>query len=54
MSLDKRLSCTHATVTISLKKTIPMHIWDTDPGEIKDKVQSGSDVHVVILKVRDT
>lgn len=43
-----------ATMVISPKKVIPMHIWDTDPDEFKDKVLSESDVNVVILKPGDT
>jgi L-ascorbate metabolism protein UlaG (beta-lactamase superfamily) len=43
-----------ATVEISPKKAIPMHIWDTDPSEYKNKVKSESDVEVVILKPEDT
>ena len=43
-----------ATVAVHPKVAIPMHIWDTDPGEFKKKVESVSDVSVVILKVGDT
>jgi L-ascorbate metabolism protein UlaG (beta-lactamase superfamily) len=43
-----------ATMEISPKKAIPMHIWDTDPSEFKNKVKSESDVDVVILKPGDT
>ncbi|HUS77780.1 MAG TPA: MBL fold metallo-hydrolase [Patescibacteria group bacterium] len=43
-----------AAVAVHPKVAIPMHIWDTDPGEFKKKVESVSDVSVVILKVGDT
>jgi L-ascorbate metabolism protein UlaG (beta-lactamase superfamily) len=43
-----------ATVAVHPKVAIPMHIWDTDPGEFKKKVESVSDVSVVVLKVGDT
>jgi len=31
-----------------------MHIWDTDPGEFKNKVESVSDVKVVVLRPGDS
>jgi L-ascorbate metabolism protein UlaG (beta-lactamase superfamily) len=43
-----------ATVAIHPKRAIPMHIWDTDPGEFKRKVESVSEVRVVVLKPGDT
>jgi len=43
-----------AAVAVHPKVAIPMHIWDTDPGEFKKKVESISDVSVVVLKVGDT
>jgi len=43
-----------ATAAIKPKVAIPMHIWDTDPGEYKEKVESASDTKVVILKPGDT
>jgi len=43
-----------ATAAIKPKIAIPMHIWDTDPGEYKEKVESASDTKVVILKPGDT
>jgi L-ascorbate metabolism protein UlaG (beta-lactamase superfamily) len=43
-----------ATVAVNPKKAIPMHIWDTDPGEYKRKVEALSDIDVVILKPGDT
>jgi L-ascorbate metabolism protein UlaG (beta-lactamase superfamily) len=43
-----------ATVAIRPKTAIPMHIWDTDPGEFKNKVESVSDVKVVVLRPGDS
>ncbi|RLI10676.1 MBL fold metallo-hydrolase [Candidatus Bathyarchaeota archaeon] len=43
-----------AAVAIRPKTVIPMHIWDTDPGEFKRKVESVSDVKVVVLRPGDT
>jgi L-ascorbate metabolism protein UlaG (beta-lactamase superfamily) len=43
-----------ATSVIRPKLAMPMHIWDTDPGEFKRRVESVSDVKVVILKPGDT
>jgi L-ascorbate metabolism protein UlaG (beta-lactamase superfamily) len=43
-----------ATVTIHPKKAIPMHTRESDPEEFKEKVESASDVQVVILKPGDT
>ncbi len=43
-----------ATVAINPKTAIPVHIWDTDPGEYKKKVEAASDVKVMILKPGDT
>ena len=43
-----------ATVAINPKNAIPMHIWDTDPGEFKSRVESASDVKVLTLKTGDT
>jgi L-ascorbate metabolism protein UlaG (beta-lactamase superfamily) len=43
-----------AAVAVHPKVVIPMHIWDTDPGEFKKKVESVSDVSVVVLKAGDT
>ena len=43
-----------ATVAMKPKTAIPMHIWDTDPGEYKKKVESVSDVEVVVLKPGDS
>ena len=43
-----------ATVAMKPKTAIPMHIWDTDPGEYKKKVESVSDVKVVVLKPGDS
>jgi L-ascorbate metabolism protein UlaG (beta-lactamase superfamily) len=43
-----------ATVNIHPKKAIPMHIRDSDPGEFKHKVESVSDVQVVLMRPGDT
>lgn len=43
-----------ATVAIRPNVAIPMHIWDTDPGGFKRKVESVSDVNVVVLRPGDT
>lgn len=42
-----------ATITMHPKVVIPMHIWDTNPGEFKKKVESESDVKVVVLRPGD-
>ncbi|MGQ9679607.1 MAG: MBL fold metallo-hydrolase [Candidatus Bathyarchaeia archaeon] len=39
-----------AVVRMHPKVAIPMHIWDTNPGEFKKIVESESDVKVVILR----
>jgi len=43
-----------ATIAINPKIAVPVHIWDTDPGEYKKKVEAASDVKVLILKPGDT
>ncbi|MGD2200017.1 MAG: MBL fold metallo-hydrolase [Candidatus Bathyarchaeota archaeon] len=43
-----------AAVAIHPKKAIPMHIWDSDPGEFKSRVESVSGIRVVILRPGDT
>ena len=43
-----------ATVAINPKIAVPVHIWDTDPGEYKKKVEAASGVKVMILKPGDT
>jgi L-ascorbate metabolism protein UlaG (beta-lactamase superfamily) len=43
-----------ATVAINPKIAVPVHIWDTDPGEYKKKVEAASGVKVLILKPGDT
>ncbi len=42
-----------ATVAINPKIAVPVHIWDTDPGEYKKKVEAASGVKVMILKPGD-
>ncbi len=43
-----------ATIAINPKIAVPVHIWDTDPGEYKKKVEAASGVKVMILKPGDT
>lgn len=43
-----------ATVAIHPKMAIPMHLWDKDAGKFKRKVESVSDVKVVVLRPGDT
>lgn len=43
-----------ATIAINPKIAVPVHIWDTDPGEYKKKVEAASGVKVLILKPGDT
>jgi L-ascorbate metabolism protein UlaG (beta-lactamase superfamily) len=39
-----------AALTINPKAVIPMHIWDTNPEIFKKKVESQSDIRVIVLK----
>jgi L-ascorbate metabolism protein UlaG (beta-lactamase superfamily) len=39
-----------AALAISPKVTIPMHTWDKDVSEFKNKVEANSDIRVVILE----
>jgi L-ascorbate metabolism protein UlaG (beta-lactamase superfamily) len=43
-----------ATVAINPKEAIPMHLWDKDADEFKRKVESTSDVKVVLLNPGDS
>lgn len=43
-----------ATIAVKPREVIPMHIWDTNPGEFKSKVEAVSDVKVVIMRPGDT
>ena len=43
-----------AAVAIGPSVAIPMHMWDTDSGEFKRKVESSSDVKVSVLSPGDT
>ncbi len=43
-----------AAVAIRPKAVVPMHIWDSDPGELKRNVESVSDVKVVVLRPGDS
>jgi len=43
-----------ATVAIHPKAAVPIHIWDTDPGAFKRKVESVSDVKVVVMRPGET
>jgi L-ascorbate metabolism protein UlaG (beta-lactamase superfamily) len=38
-----------ATIAVSPKKAIPMHIWDTDPTEFKEIVEEKTDTQVIIM-----
>jgi L-ascorbate metabolism protein UlaG (beta-lactamase superfamily) len=39
-----------AAIAINPKVAVPMHRWDTDPEEFKEKVKANSNVKVVILQ----
>lgn len=39
-----------AVIEVNPEKAVPMHIWDTDPAEFKEKVESNCDTEVIILK----
>ena len=43
-----------AAVAIHPRTVVPMHIWDTDPGGFKRKVESESDIRVVVLRPGET
>jgi len=43
-----------ATITINPRMALPMHIWDTDPKEFKEKVEANCDTKVTIIKPGDT
>ncbi len=43
-----------AAVAIHPKMAVPMHIWDTDPGAFKRKVESESDVRVILVRPGET
>lgn len=43
-----------ATIAVNPRKAVPMHIWDTDPTEFKEKVEKGSDTEVIIMKPGET
>ncbi len=42
-----------AAMAFKPKVVIPMHRWDTDPSQLKSKVESASDVKVMLLKPGD-
>jgi L-ascorbate metabolism protein UlaG (beta-lactamase superfamily) len=42
-----------AAIAIHPKTAVPMHIWDTDPGVFKKKVESESDIKVVVVRPGD-
>jgi L-ascorbate metabolism protein UlaG (beta-lactamase superfamily) len=44
------LEAAEAAITINPKIAVPMHCWDTNPKEFKDKVEADSKVKVVILE----
>lgn len=39
-----------AAIAIDPKIVMPMHRWDTDPGEFREKVETNSKIKVVLLK----
>lgn len=39
-----------AAIVIKPKFVVPMHRWETDPQEFKEKVEAKSDVKVIVLK----
>ena len=39
-----------AVLTIKPKLAFPMHIWDTDPKVLKEKVEAASKIKVILLK----
>jgi L-ascorbate metabolism protein UlaG (beta-lactamase superfamily) len=39
-----------AVIEINPSKAVPMHIWDTDPADFKEKVESNCDTEVIILQ----
>ena len=43
-----------ATLAIKPKQAVPMHIWDTDPGEFKKRVEAGGVTKVTVMKPGDT
>ena len=43
-----------ATIAVHPKKAVPMHLWDKDAGEFKRRVESVSDVVVVVLSPGDS
>ncbi|KON31364.1 hypothetical protein AC482_00950 [miscellaneous Crenarchaeota group-15 archaeon DG-45] len=43
-----------AALAIHPRRVIPMHIWDTDPGAFKSKVEAESDISVVALRPGET
>ena len=43
-----------ATIQINPRMAVPMHIWDTDPQEYKEKVEAACDTEVKVLKPGDT
>ena len=43
------IEAAEATILIKPKTVIPMHRWDTDPRELKDAIESKSNIKVLIL-----
>ncbi len=43
-----------AALAMEPRIAVPMHIWDTDPREFRRRVESVSDIRVVILRPGDT
>jgi L-ascorbate metabolism protein UlaG (beta-lactamase superfamily) len=51
-TMDNR-DAAEAALAFKPKIVIPMHLWDTDPVQLKSKVESSSDVKVILLKQGD-
>ena len=43
-----------ATIQINPKKVVPMHRWDTDPTEFKEKVEEGCDAEVLVMNAGES
>jgi L-ascorbate metabolism protein UlaG (beta-lactamase superfamily) len=43
-----------ATIEINPRKAVPIHRWDTDPKEYKEKVESSCDTEVLLLRPGET
>jgi L-ascorbate metabolism protein UlaG (beta-lactamase superfamily) len=41
--------CVEAILTVNPEVVIPMHRWNTNPQELKEKVEAKSNIQVVVL-----